>query len=265
MKIIELMKEKTGVLIGMVHCLPLPGTMNYGGSMETIIEKAVRDAKSLEAAGFDAVLVEATLDRPMGMSRGMVQLAAMSVICGAVRQGTSIPMGVSYMTPDCGELFAIARASGADFVRITAFVDTLRFSAGIVQPCAARAWEVRRNGDMRDIAILADIQAKHAELVYPQTTLEQSAYFAQAQGADAIVVTGRTTGEETPLETIRRVSRVVQIPVVAGSGVNEGNIKAQMEFANGFIVGSSLKPKGDLSADVDPALAKALVDVRNSI
>ena len=195
MKVIERMKEKGGVLIGMVHCLPLPGTMNYGGSMDAIVDKATEDAHALETAGFDAVLVEATMDKPMGMVRGPLQLAAMSVICGAVHRAVHIPMGVSYLTPDCRDVFSIAKASGADFVRITAFVDTLHFPVGTVQPCAVQAWEVRREGNMQDISILADIQVKHAELVYPQTTLEQSAYLAQAQGADAIVVTGNATGE----------------------------------------------------------------------
>ena len=111
-------------------------------------------------------------------------------------------------------------------MRITAFVDTVRFPVGVVQPCAARVWEVRRNGGMEDIAVLADIQVKHAEMVFPQVTLEQSAYYAQAQGADAIVVTGDSTGQETPLETI--------------------------------------KPGGDLFAAVEPELARALVEARNA-
>ena len=236
MKVIERMKEKGGVLIGMVHCLPLPGTMNYGGSMDAIVDKATEDAHTLETAGFDAVLVEATMDKPMG---------------------------VSYLTPDCRDVFSIAKASGADFVRITAFVDTLHFPVGTVQPCAVQAWEVRREGNMQDISILADIQVKHAELVYPQTTLEQSAYLAQAQGADAIVVTGNATGEETPMETIRRVAKVSKIPIVVGSGVAPSNVRTQMELARGFIVGTSVKQDGNLMAPIDLALASELARARD--
>ena len=254
MKVIERMKEKGGVLIGMVHCLPLPGTMNYGGSMDAIVDKATEDAHALETAGFDAVLVEATMDKPMGMVRGPLQLAAMSVICGAVHRAVHIPMGVSYLTPDCRDVFSIAKASGADFVRITAFVDTLHFPVGTVQPCAVQAWEVRREGNM---------QVKHAELVYPQTTLEQSAYLAQAQGADAIVVTGNATGEETPMETIRRVAKVSKIPIVVGSGVAPSNVQTQMELARGFIVGTSVKQDGNLMAPIDLALAAELARARD--
>lgn len=263
MKIIEQMKNQGGVLIGMIHCLPLPGTMNHGGSMDVIIDKAISDAKTLEAAGFDAVLVEATLDKPMGMNRGPLQLAAMSIICGAVRRAVTCPVGVSYQTPDCKDVFSIAKAAGAEFVRISAFVDTVRFSAGIAQPCAVRAWEVRRDGGMQDIAVLADIQVKHAELVYPETTLEQSARLAQIQGADAIIVTGNATGEAAPLETIQRVAKVVKVPVVVGSGVAEDNLREQMALAKGFIVGSSVKAGGNLAAPVDPELASALAQARN--
>ena len=94
------MLEKNSALIGMVHCLPLPGTMNYAGSMDAIIEKAVSDAKTLEKAGFDAILTEPTLDLPSGMARGQLQLAAMSIICKAVSTAVSLPTGVSYLTPD---------------------------------------------------------------------------------------------------------------------------------------------------------------------
>ena len=42
----------------MVHCLPLPGTVHYHGNLERLFAQAVQDAKTLEAAGVDAVIVE---------------------------------------------------------------------------------------------------------------------------------------------------------------------------------------------------------------
>ena len=116
---------------------------------------------------------------------------------------------------------------------------------------------------MRDIAVLADIQVKHGTMMYPETRLEESAYFAEKQGADAIIVTGRATGEETPIETIQRVKRTVKIPVIVGSGVSVDNIQGQMPFADGFIIGSSIKNNGKLEAFVDEKLAAALVSAKN--
>lgn len=264
MKIIDMMK-KNHVLIGMIHALPLPGTMNYGGSMEGIIRKAVRDAQTLEEAGFDSVLVEPTLDCPSGMSRSQLQLAAMSVICRAVKDAVNLPMGVSFYTEDCMDMFSVARASGADFVRVTTFVDTVIFPSGVSCPSAVRVWEVRRQEDMRGIAVLADIQVKHGKLMYPDTKLEESAYFAQRQGADAVIVTGRATGEETPLDTIQRVKKAVTVPVIVGSGVAAGNIQAQMREADGFIIGSSVKEMGRLEAPVNEKLAEEIVFARNNL
>lgn len=233
--------------------------------MKEIIGKAVRDAQVLEKTGFEAVLVEPTLDCPSGMPRGRLQLAAMSVICGAVRSAVSVPMGVSYYTEDCMDMFAVAKACGADFVRVTTFVDTVIFPSGVSYPSAVRVWEVRRQEDMRDIAVLADIQVKHGKLMYPDTRLEESAYFAQKQGADAVIVTGTVTGEETPVDTIRRVRRAVTVPVVVGSGVTAGNIRSQMCEADGFIIGSSIKEKGRLEAPVDQKLAEEITAARNNL
>lgn len=263
MKIIDRMK-KDHVLIGMVHCLPLPGTMNYGGSVEQIIEKAIADAKVLKQTGFDAVLVEPTLDYPVGMNRNQLQLATMSAICSAIRQNVDILLGVAFLTADCMDMFSIAKASGADFVRITTFVDTIIFPTGVSYPSAVRAWEVRKQYNMQDIAILADIQVKHGKMMYSDIRLEESARLAEIQGADAVIVTGTETGKETPMDTIIRVSKCVQIPVVVGSGVNKDTITSQMKAANGFIVGSSIKEKGNLMSYVNETLALELVEVRNN-
>ena len=86
---------------------------------------------------------------------------------------------------------------------------------------------------------------------------------AQAQGADAIVVTGNATGEETPMETIRRVAKVSKIPIVVGSGVAPSNVQTQMELARGFIVGTSVKQDGNLMAPIDLALASELARARD--
>ncbi|MCK5731409.1 MAG: photosystem I assembly BtpA, partial [Tenericutes bacterium] len=53
------MKELFGLgnktVIGMVHCLPLPGTAGFKDNMKTIITQAILDAKTLEQAGCDAI------------------------------------------------------------------------------------------------------------------------------------------------------------------------------------------------------------------
>ena len=92
--ILRRMAEGGKCLIGMVHCLPLPGTLGHGGDMEKIYEKALADARTLEAAGFDAVIVENTTDMPYARSLSAGQLAALAAVTRCVVQAVRIPVGV---------------------------------------------------------------------------------------------------------------------------------------------------------------------------
>ncbi|MFM7799446.1 MAG: BtpA/SgcQ family protein, partial [Planctomycetota bacterium] len=53
-----------GPLIGMVHLAALPGTPRGEWRVERIAKAAAAEAKALEDAGFDAVLVENMHDLP---------------------------------------------------------------------------------------------------------------------------------------------------------------------------------------------------------
>ena len=104
--------------------------------------------------------------------------------------------------------------------------------------------------------MIADVQVKHAHMMLSHITVEQSAKEAVDNGADGIIVTGTQIGEETPLDLIKRVKNVVNVPVFAGSGVKAENIKEQMQIADGAIIGSSLKEGGVLSNPISYDLVK---------
>ena len=57
MEIRELLGVGKKFVIGMVHCLPLPGTMGYAGDCEKIYAQAVQDARTLEESGVDGLLI----------------------------------------------------------------------------------------------------------------------------------------------------------------------------------------------------------------
>ncbi|NJF24034.1 hypothetical protein E3E33_10660, partial [Thermococcus sp. GR5] len=52
------------VLIGMVHLKSLPGSYLYEGNFDVVLEHAIREAKKLEQAGFDAIMIENFNDIP---------------------------------------------------------------------------------------------------------------------------------------------------------------------------------------------------------
>jgi membrane complex biogenesis BtpA family protein len=251
-------------VIGMVHCLPLPGTPGFCGDCSVVAKQAVQDAITLEKAGVDAIIVENMGDTPFGITLDTEQVAALASISALVREKVSLPIGIDAAMNDYRAAISIALAIGGDFVRIPVFVDTVEFYGGVISPCAREAMTFRNHLGAEHIRIFADIQVKHTHMMLTHVSIEDSAKAAADCGADAIIVTGTHIGEETPLELISRVKKVVKVPVIAGSGVKTGNIKEQLTIADGAIVGSSLKEGGEISNPVSYELTKALVDALNA-
>jgi membrane complex biogenesis BtpA family protein len=254
------MKTRGRFIIGMVHCLPLPGTMKYGNNVEKIMRKAVADAEIIERAGADAILIENTLDVPTGAEMDMAQVVALASVAARVGEVVSIPFGIDATFNDCVAGISIALATGASFVRCTAFVDTVITAGGVISPCARKAVLYRRSLGAEHVKILADVHVKHSFMLAPHISIEESAALAQRSGADAVIVTGSSAGVETPLDSLRRVRKAVTLPIVVGSGFNVANAEEQFGLADGAIVGSAFKEGGDLWKPVDFELAKRLVD-----
>jgi len=260
----EIFTVGSQTVIGMVHCLPLPTTAGFDGDYQKILDHAVQDAKTLEAAGVDAVIVENMGDTPFSALLNKTQVAALAAATMQVKNAVNIPVGVDAAFNDCEANLAIAAITGASFIRVPVFVDTVVFTDGIINPCAKKCMEMRKALGKEDIKILADVQVKHAHMLLPYISIEQSAKEAAENGADGIIVTGTQIGEETPIDLIQRVKMVVKVPVYAGSGVKAGNIKEQLQIADGAIIGSSLKEGGILSNPISYDLVKEVLDGLNA-
>jgi uncharacterized protein len=252
--------KERDVIIGMVHCLPLPGTPRFDGDSRRIIDQAIADALTLEKAGVDGIIVENMGDDPFGITLEMEQAAALAAVSALVKEKVRIPVGIDAALNDYRASLSIAKAIGARFVRIPVFVDTVAFSGGIVQPCSRQATYFRKSLCAEDVAIFADIQVKHTWMVLPGVSIEDSARSAQDCGADAIIVTGARIGTETPIDIIQRARKVVRLPLIVASGVKESNIRQQMDIADGAIVGSSLKVGGILANPISLDLTRKLLD-----
>ena len=71
--------------------------------------------------------------------------------------------------------------------------------------------------------------------------------------ADAIVVTGSGTGEETPLSKIKKFrENLGDYPLIIGAGLTDKNVVEQLSIAEGAIVGTYFKYDGETSNKVDP-------------
>lgn len=260
MDILEKMKQGKKPLIGMVHCLPLPGTYKAETEIGQVIERAVSDARCLEAAGFDGIMIE-NEDLCCDLQMKKVQLSGLSMVMYAVRSAVSLPIGLCCGCLNYEEALSIALVGGGSFVRLPIFVDTMMNYNGIVFPCSAKAVNYRKEIGAQHISIFADVQVKHYYMLNPEVEIGVSAQWAQRQGADAVIVTGSRTGEETPLKDLEEVRRAVNIPVIVGSGVDEENIEAQLQASDGLIIGTSLRKEGRMSEPIDSIRAGHLVEV----
>ena len=76
--------------------------------------------------------------------------------------------------------------------------------------------------------------------------------YSAIEGADALVITGRATGQATELADVKAAKLASGLPVVVGSGLRPDNAAGVMEAADGAIVGSWYKEEGDWRRAPDP-------------
>jgi len=230
--------------------------------MERAIAAAVADAQALIDNGMDAVIVENYGDVPF--TRGPAApatVAAMAVIAREIRRAVpNAPLGVNVLKCDARAALAVAAAVDARFIRVNVLAGAVVADQGIVQ---TDAYEVLRDRRLLgvEVAIFADVQGKHAVPLAPIDVEQQARDLASRSLADGLVVSGRATGETTPIDDVKRVrSAVPDVPILVGSGVTPETAPELLSLADALIVGTSLKRDGDVSKPVDPARVRRLVD-----
>ncbi|MEE2787327.1 MAG: BtpA/SgcQ family protein [Myxococcota bacterium] len=243
--------ESSCLLIGMVHLPPLPGSAGWAGSMTTVLDRAQRDADALIEGGCDALLVENMGDAPYLKAQVRPETtAAMAVaVERIVRLGG--PVGVQILAGANREALGVAVATGARFIRVEAFAYAHVADEGWMDACAGELIRARHNV-CSSIEIWADIQKKHAAHgVTADLTIEDHAQGAEFCGADALVVTGRSTGYRTTVNDVV-AAKSAGLPVVVGSGIAVDNVDDYVGLADAVIVGSSLKHQGHWRNPVSP-------------
>jgi uncharacterized protein len=247
-------------LIGMVHLPPLPGSPGYRGTMQEVIQDALRDAAALEAAGFDALMIENFGDVPFYPDAvPPVTIAAMAAVAAKVRQTTHMPIGINVLRNDAAAALGIAVATGASFIRVNVHTGAMLTDQGWISGRAHDTLRLRAQLGGR-VGICADVLVKHA-IPPAGADLAEIARDTRLRGrADVLIVTGAATGAPTDPERVRIVKEALpETPVWIGSGVRPETIQALLEIADGAIVGSCLKRGGFAENPVDPGRASALI------
>jgi len=245
-------------LIGMIHLPPLPDYPESQG-IDHAISHAVHELHILEAAGIDGVLIENEYDRPHRITAGPATIAAMTRITRAVVQeaGDTI-IGCEILLNDPKASLAVAKMSGAHFIRTDYYVDAMtRPEYGEFAIDAAGLIEYREALDATDILIFADIQVKYATMIEPRP-IGESARIACEEKADALVVTGSATGAAPIVADLSDAVAGSDLPVLIGSGFDSANAGDLLDACDGAIVGTALMRNRRLDAQSVGELLSAL-------
>ncbi len=252
-------------IIGMLHLPPLPGSPVYNGAgLQAIIDRALYDAEELQEGGVDALEVENFSDPTYYPNEvGPELTAAMAIIADHVKRAVSKPVGVCVLADPKASL-SVAHAVGAQFLRATFFTEASVDVSGLVLPKPHELLRFRKFLDP-SVKIFADVHIKHSAPLVDRPLCD-SALDAKYFLSDAIIISGTHTGRETKLDDIKEAKESVEeFPVLVGSGFRAENAAKIFQYADGAIVGTSLKKDGVSSNVVDRNRVKALMDVVKEI
>jgi len=248
----------SNAIFGMVHVAALPGAPMYGGSMQSIIDAALRDARALRDGGCDAIAFENFGDRPFFKDGVPAEtVASLTRVIAEVMREIALPFGVNVLRNDASSAIAIAATTGAAFIRVNVHTGAMLTDQGIIEGRAAETLR-KRAAVAPEVLIFADHMVKHAVPMVAVDEIQAAKDLRHRGFADAVIVSGTETGAEPDRESFARLRQALDAPILIGSGLTESNAGTFAD-ADGAIVGTSIKIDGRVEAPVDPDRVVRLV------
>jgi membrane complex biogenesis BtpA family protein len=250
-------------IVGMVHALPMPGSPRFKRyQLRDVYDHGVAEAVRLKEGGVDGLLLENAGDIPFAKPEdiGHETTAAMAILGRLIREATGLPLGIITVANAALHSLAVAKACGAQFVRVNQWANAYVANEGIIEGAAARALRYRSWIEADDVRIFADVHVKHgSHAIVADRPLSEQAVDVEFFDADVLIATGYRSGSATMPEEVEGIRRHVALPVIVGSGIDVANCAQLLALADGAIVGSSLKVEGKMHSDVDVEKVRALM------
>ncbi len=240
-KLAQIFKNKKPI-IGVVNLPNLPGQKNFT-NMNEAVANALSEMTILEEEGVDGVIFE----NPDGdIPSNPETIAAMTVIVTkAMQKAKTIVVGVEVLWHDPLASLAIAKATGAKFIRTDFFADKMMADKQLINEKPKRITDYRTKIGADNVLILADVQVKYGVMIDKNKTMTQSVNDALAGKCDAVVVTGRKSGVPPEVDKVKEVKAATGLDndVVLGSGTSVENVAELLSIADAAIVGTSISTK----------------------
>lgn len=218
-------------VLGMIHLAREPG--------EDPVERALKEMELYEQEGLTGVIIENYHGSPDDV---------VETLDAASELDTSLVVGVNILPNEFHNSIPLAAEYGARFVQLD-YVAGIYISASYPHEVKLPYKEYKSvREEYPDILVLGGVFPKHYQpLRAGMLDLRQG-----MRRAEAIVVTGRGTGEETPMEKIKRFRKFLgDHPLIVGAGTTPENVYEQLKLADGAIVGTSMKVDDDTHSPLD--------------
>lgn len=248
-------------LVGVIHLAPLPGSPGNTAAMTEIADLALRDMRTLESAGFDGLVIENIGDLPFTAGRVAAHtVAQMATISQQIIDTSNLPVGINVLRNDGLSAMAIAAACGARFIRVNVLCGATLTDQGIVHGIAHDLLRLQSELGAGDISLFADIQVKHAAPISLEPLPIHLADIRNRGGAAAFIVTGLATGYPPAVHDAKEIATLsAGTPLFIGSGVTAANVCDYIPFAQGIIVGTSIRRDDVISQPIDGGKAAEFV------
>lgn len=255
-------------VIGVVHCIALPGSPGYdGGPVATIYDRAMADADAYVTGGVDGLIIENHGDIPFMKpdDLGPETAAHLSIITDRVRNAFNVPLGINVLANGATQALAVAKAGGARFIRVNQWANAYVANEGIIEGAAAKALRYRASLKADDIMVFADTHVKHgAHAIVADRSISELTRDVAFFHADVVIATGQRTGDTATLEEIDTIRGATALPLLVGSGVTAENVSLILSRTNGVIVASALKHDGVWWNPVDVKRVKQFIAAAHS-
>ena len=246
-KLQKIFKKDKNIIIGAIHFPPLLGYKGFPG-FDIALQNALKDLDAFEKGGVDGVIFENNYDIPHKIFVDPEIITSMTFLISEALKVISVPFGVSVLWNDYRAALSIAKTCKAKFIRVPVFVYSVKTQYGKIIAQPEKITSFRQKIEALNIALFTDIHVKHAEMINKKT-ISESAKQAIEKGSDALIITGKRTGDKPNMLDLKEARQMVgDFPLLIGSGTDENNVKSLFEYADGAIVSTSLKT-GDKKKD----------------
>jgi predicted TIM-barrel enzyme len=225
-----------------------------GGTAEEVKERALEEVKIFESEGIDGVIAENYFGDSSDVERVLDELCS---------RATSLRIGLNILR-DTPKAFRIAMKYQVDFLQIDSVAGHLPYDKDEAYAESLAEWRSDFNG-----AVLGGVRFKYQPVLSGRA--EREDLELGSRRCDAIVVTGKGTGEQTGAEKIERFRAVLgqRYPLVVGAGLTVDNVRDQLGIADAAIVGSYLKDTYTDTGRVDAThvrkFMEAVREVRSNV